>query len=87
MNNIKCANKITIDFDRDTAFLLRQIMDSAITASIMSGLPVDPKCYPLIEKLKTLSELSGVMTIELPNTIQVDIDCLEYKGIKGIEEI
>jgi len=43
MSNIKCTKKIIIDFDKDTAFLLRQI--------------------------------------------QVDMDCLEYKGIKGVEEI
>ena len=87
MGNIKCANRIIIDFDKDTAFLLWQIISSAITASIKSGLPIDPKCYPSIEKLKTLSELNGLMTIELSNVIQVDADCMKYKGIKGIEEI
>lgn len=87
MSNIKCANKITIDFDIDTAFLLKQAINSAIMASVRSGLPIDPKCYPSIEKLKTLSDLNGLMTIELPNIIQVDMDCLEYKGIKGVEEI
>ena len=87
MENIKCANKITIDFDIDTAILLRQILSSAIEASIISGLPVDPKCYPSVEKLKTISELSGIMTIELPNVIQVDADCMKYKGIKGVKEV
>ena len=87
MSNIKCANRIIIDFDKDTAFLLRQIISNAITASVRSGLPIDPKCYPSIEKLKTLSDLNGLMTIELPNITQVDMDCLEYKGIKGVEEI
>ena len=87
MSNIKCTKKIIIDFDKDTAFLLRQIINNAITSSIRSGLPIDPKCYPSIEKLKTLSDLNGFMTIELPNIIQVDMDCLEYKGIKGVEEI
>ena len=70
----------------DTAILLRQILNSAIEASIMSGLPINPKCYPSVEKLKTISELSGTMTIELPNITQFDMDCLEYKGIKGVEE-
>lgn len=87
MSNIKCTKKIIIDFDKDTAFLLRQIINNAITSSIRSGLPIDPKCYPSIEKLKTLSDLNGLMTIELPNIIQIDMDCLEYKGIKGVEEI
>ena len=87
MSNIKCTKKIIIDFDKDTAFLLRQIINNAITSSIRSGLPIDPKCYQLIEKIKTLSEFNGLMTIELPNIIQVDMDCLEYKGIKGVEEI
>ena len=87
MGDMKCVNEITIDFDMDTAFLLRQILNSAIEASIMSGLPVDPKCYPSVEKLKTISELSGIMTIELPNVIQVDADCMKYKGIKGVKEV
>lgn len=86
MSNIKCANKVIIDFDDDTRFLLMRVINRAVTASIMSGLPVDPKCYKSIEKLKTISELSGVMTIELPNITQFDMDCLEYKGIKGVEK-
>lgn len=87
MKNIKHANKIIIDFDIDTAILLRQILNSAVEASIMSGLPIDPKCYPSVEKLKTISELSGTMTIELQNVIQVDVDCMKYKGIKEVEEV
>lgn len=87
MSDIKHANKIIIDFDTDTAFLLRQILNSAITRSIMSGIPIDPKCYPSVEKLKTISELSGTMTIELQNVIQVDVDCMKYKGIKGVKEV
>lgn len=84
---MKCVNEITIDFDIDTAILLRQILNSAIEASIMSGLPVDPKCYPLVEKLKTISELSGLITIKLPNVVLFDTDCLEYKGIKEAKEV
>lgn len=87
MSDMKCVNEITIDFDIDTAILLRQILNSAIEASIMSGLPVDPKCYPSVEKLKTISELSGTMTIELQNVIQVDVDRMKYKGIKEVEEV
>lgn len=87
MSNIKCANKVIIDFDADTRYLLGRVMHSAVTASMMSGLPVDPKCYKSIEKLKTISELGGVMTIELPNITQFDMDCLEFKGIKGVEEV
>jgi len=87
VSDIKHANKIIIDFNMDTATLLGQILNSAITRSIMSGLPIDPKCYPSIEKLKTISEFSGTMTIELPNVIQVDADCMKYKGIKEVEEV
>lgn len=87
MENIKCANKITIDFDIDTAILLRWILNGAITRSVESGIPIDPKYYPSIDKLKTISELSGTMTIELPNSIQVDVDCMKYKGIKEVEEV
>lgn len=87
MSRIEYVNEITIDFDMDTAILLRQILNSAIEASVMSGLLVDPKCYQSIEKLKTLSELSGTMTIELSSMIQVDVDCMRYKGIKGIKEV
>lgn len=87
MSDIKHANKIIIDFDTDTAFLLRQILNSAITRSIESGIPIDPKYYPSIEKLKTISELSGTMTIELSNSIQVDVDRMKHKGIKEVEEV
>ena len=87
MSNIKCANKIIIDFNMDTAILLRGILNGAITRNVESGIPIDPKYYPSIEKLKTISELSGTMTIELSNSIQVDEDCMKYKGIKEVEEI
>lgn len=87
MSDIKHANKITIDFDTDTAILLGQILNNAITRSIMSGLPIDPKCYLSIEKLKTISELNGTMIIELPNVIQVDVARMKYKGIKEVEEV
>lgn len=87
MSNIKCANKIIIDFNMDTAILLREILNGAITRSVESGIPIDPKCYPSIEKLKTISELSGTMTIKLSNSIQVDEDCMKYKGIKEVEEV
>ena len=76
MSRIEYVNEITIDFDLDTAITLEQIINGAITTSC---LPIDPKCYPSIEKLKTLSQLSGTMTIELPNIAQFDMDCLEYK--------
>ena len=84
MSNIEYVNEITIDFDLDTAIMLSRIINSAIT---ISCLPIDPKYYPSIEKLKTISELSGTMTIELPNVIQVDVDCMKYKGIKEVEEV
>lgn len=87
MGNIKCANKIIIDFNMDTAILLRGILNGAITRSVESGIPIDPKYYPSIEKLKTISELGGTMTIELSNPIQVDVDRMKYKGIKEVEEI
>lgn len=84
---MKCANKIIIDFNIDTAILLRGILNGAITRSVESGIPIDPKYYPSIEKLKTISELSGTMTIEMPNVIQVDADRMKYKGIKEVEEV
>lgn len=87
MENIKCANKITIDFDTDTVILLRGILNGAITRSVESGIPIDPKYYSSIEKLKTISELSGTMTIKLPNSIQLDADRMKYKGIKEVEEV
>lgn len=87
MSNIKCANKIIIDFNMDAAILLRGILNGAITRSVESGILIDPKYYPSIEKLKTISEFSGTMTIELPNVIQVDVDCMKYKGIKEVEEV
>lgn len=87
MSDIKHANEIIIDFDIDTAILLRGILNGAITRSVESGIPIDPKYYPSIEKLKKISELSGIMTIELPNVIQVDVDRMEYKGIKEVEEV
>lgn len=87
MGNMKCVNKIIIDFNMDAAILLRGILNGAITRSVESGIPIDPKYYPSIEKLKTISELSGTMTIELSNSIQVDVDCMKYKGIKEVEEV
>lgn len=87
MGDMKCVNEITIDFDMETAVLLGRILNNAITRSVESGIPIDLKCYPSIEKLKTISELSGIMTIELPNMIQVDVDCMKYKGIKGVKEV
>lgn len=87
MSDIKCANKIIIDFNIDTAILLRGILNGAITRSVESGIPIDPKHYPSIEKLKTISELSGTMTIELSNSIKVDVDRMKYKGIKEVEEV
>lgn len=87
MSNIKHANKIIIDFNMDAAILLRGILNGAITRSVESGIPIDPKYYPSIEKLKTISELSGTMTIELSNSIQVDVDHMKYKGIKEVEEV
>lgn len=83
MSDIKYVNEITIDFDLDTAIILEQIINSAI---ITSCLPIDPKYYPSIEKLKTLSQLSGLMTIKLPNVVLLDMDCLEYKGIKEVKK-
>lgn len=83
MSNIEYVNEITIDFDLDTAIMLNQIINSAIT---ISCLPIDPKCYPSIEKLKTLSQFSGLITIKLPNVVLLDTDCLEYKGIKGVKK-
>ncbi len=87
MGDMKCVNEIIIDFDMETAVLLGRILNNAITRSIESGLPVDQKCYPSIEKLKTLSELSGIVTIKLPNTIQIDEDYMAYKGIKEAKEV
>ena len=87
MSDIKCANKIIIDFNMDTTILLRGILNGAITRSVESGIPIDPKYYSSIEKLKTISELSGIMTIELSNSIQADVDRMKYKGIKEVEEI
>ena len=84
MSNIEYVNEITIDFDLDTAITLERIINSAIT---ISCLPIDPKCYPSIEKLKTLSQLSGLITIKLPNVVLLDTDCLEYKGIKEAKEV
>lgn len=84
---MKCVNKIIIDFDIDTAILLRGILNGAITRSVESGIPIDPKYYPSIEKLKTISELSGTMAIELSNSIQVDVNRMKYRGIKEVEEI
>ena len=83
MSRIEYVNEITIDFDLDTAIMLDRIINSAIT---ISCLPIDPKCYPSIEKLRTLSQLSGLITIKLPNVVSLDTDCLEYKGIKGVKK-
>lgn len=83
MSNIEYVNEITIDFDLDTAIVLEQIINSAI---ISSHLPIDPKYYPSIEKLKTLSQVSGLMTIKLPNVVLLDVDYLEYKGIKEVKK-
>lgn len=87
MGDMKCVNEITIDFDMETAVLLGRILNSAITRSVESGIPIDPKCYLSIEKLKTISELCGIMTIELSNSIQVYVDRMKYKGIKEVEEV
>ena len=87
MSDIKHANKIIIDFNIDTAILLKRILNGAITRSVESGIPIDPKYYPSIEKLKTISELSGTMTIELSDVIQVDVNHMKYKGIKGVKEV
>ena len=88
MSRIEYVNEITIDFDLDTAIMLDRIINSAITIScLISCLPIDPECYPSIEKLKTLSQLSGLITIKLPNVVLLDTDCLEYKGIKEAKEV
>ena len=87
MSDMKCVNEITIDFDMETAILLGGILDNAITRSIEGGLPIDPKCYPSVAKLKTISELSGTMTIKLSNSILVDVDRMKYKGIKEVKEV
>lgn len=84
MSNIEYVNEISIDFDLDTAIMLSQIINSAIT---ISCLPIDPKCYQSIEKLKTLSQFNGLITIKLPNVVLLDTDCLKYKGIKEVKKL
>lgn len=71
MSNTKHVDKVTINFDKDTCYLLRRIVDGAITMSNTSGIPIDPNYYSSIEKLKLLSEFSGDMTIELAHTVVV----------------
>ncbi len=77
-------NKVVIDFDSDTSFLLREILSGSLMAMNFSGIPVDPKYYKSIDKLKALSNFSGVMTIELPKGITVGEDYLKSYGINII---
>lgn len=53
-------------------------------SSNCSGIPIDPKYYDAICKLKTLSEFNGVMTIELPSKIVVDVDYLKLNGVSDV---
>lgn len=77
-------NKVVIDFDSDTSFLLREILSGSLMAMNFSGIPVDPKYYKSIDKLKALSNFSGIMTIELPNKIVVDEDYLKLNGVSEV---
>ena len=51
----------TIDWDIHTSNLLASILDGALTTSKLSGIPMDPKLYDSIEKIKLLTQCSGMI--------------------------
>ena len=52
----------TIDWDIQTSNLLASILDGALTASKLSGIPIDPKLYNSIEKIKLLTQCVGTIS-------------------------
>ena len=51
----------TIDWDIQTSNLLASILNGALTTSKLSGIPMDPKLYDSIEKIKLLTQCSGMI--------------------------
>lgn len=80
----KLISKVVFDFDVNTRDLLRDIIRGSLMSSNCSGIPIDPKYYDAIRKLKTLSEFNGVMTIELPSKIVVDENYLKLNGVSEV---
>ena len=54
----------SMDFDINTRNLLYSIVSSSITLAMMSGLVISPSNYDSIEKLKELSNYTGILTIK-----------------------
>lgn len=52
----------TIDWDIQTSNLLASILDGALTMSKFSGIPIDPKLYDSIEKIKLLTQCTGTIS-------------------------
>lgn len=52
----------TIDWDIQTSNLLASILDGALTASKLSGIPIDPKLYDSIDKIKLLTQCTGTIS-------------------------
>jgi len=80
----KLISKVVFDFDVDTCDLLRNIIRGSLMSSNCSGIPIDPKYYKSIDKLKALSNFSGIMTIELPSKIVVDENYLKLNGVSEV---
>lgn len=85
MGNIRSIRKVMVDFDNNTSRLLWMIVNGSLMASNHSGIPIDPEYYNSIQKLKTLSNFNGAMTIELTDTITADEDYLKSNGVSKVE--
>ena len=84
---IKVTDTIIIDYDEETMFLLRNIVNRAIENVYNSGIPIDLSANESIKKLKTLGMINGIMTIKFPNIIQYEEDNLKNYGILEVKEL
>lgn len=83
----KATDTIIIDYDEETMFILRDIVNRALENVYNSGIPIDLSHNKSIKKLQTLGMVNGIMTIKLSNIIQYEENILDSYGILGVKEL